>query len=90
MGRVYKAEDTRLNRVVALKLLSPEYCADESAHQRLIEEAQMAASLNHPNIATIYELARADNHSFIAMEYVEGESLARKLERERFSIGSGC
>ncbi len=87
MGRVYKAEDTQLNRIVALKLLSPECSADESAHQRLIEEAHLAASLNHPNIATIYELAQADGHSLIAMEYVEGESLARKLERERFSIG---
>ncbi|HST22009.1 MAG TPA: protein kinase [Blastocatellia bacterium] len=87
MGQVYKAEDTRLNRIVALKLLSPESSADEFAHQRLIEEAHLAASLNHPNIATIYELAQADGYSLIAMEYVEGESLAHKLERERFSTG---
>ena len=87
MGQVYKAEDTRLNRIVALKLLSPECSADEFAHQRLIEEAHLAASLNHPNIATIYELAQADGYSLIAMEYVEGESLAHRLERERFSTG---
>lgn len=84
MGLVYKAEDLRLHRIVALKFLPPEFSDDERARRRLIEEAQSAASLNHPSIATVYELA--DDLSFIAMEYVEGESLARKISRGPMTI----
>ncbi|HKP87581.1 MAG TPA: protein kinase [Blastocatellia bacterium] len=87
MGLVYKAEDLRLNRIAALKFLPPEFSDDERARRRLVEEAQAAASLNHPSIATVYELGQADGLSFIAMEYVEGESLARRIARGPMKIG---
>jgi serine/threonine protein kinase len=79
MGVVYRAEDTRLKRTVALKFLSPELTADPEARQRFIQEAQAAAALSHPNICVIYEVGDSDERSFIAMEYVEGETLRRKI-----------
>jgi WD40 repeat protein/serine/threonine protein kinase len=85
MGLVYKAEDLKLNRIVALKFL-PQELSDERAKQRLILEARAAASLNHPRIATVYEVGESDDLSFIAMEYAEGESLARKIERGPLGI----
>jgi len=81
MGEVYKAEDLKLNRVVALKLLPSEQHGDPQARRRLLREAQMASSLNHANIATIYEVDETQSHPFIAMEYVEGESLKDLLLR---------
>src|ERR1051325_11065836 len=81
MGEVYKAIDLRLNRTVALKFIAAPSGADAQSRQRLLEEAQAAAALNHPRVATIYELEQANGLSFIAMEYFEGESLARRIER---------
>jgi non-specific serine/threonine protein kinase len=79
MGTVYKAEDTRLNRLVALKLLSVADTESETARLRFLREAQAASAINHPNIATIYEIDEAVNagtrYSFIAMEYVPGATL---------------
>jgi serine/threonine protein kinase len=75
MGQVYKAEDLKLNRPVALKLLHPADLPDAGARQRLLREAQMASKLNHPNIATVYEVNETEEHPFIAMELVEGESI---------------
>ena len=75
MGTVYKAEDTRLDRFVALKFLPPHLSQDEESKQRFIHEAKAASALNHPNIATIYEIDEADGQMFIAMEYIEGKSL---------------
>jgi serine/threonine protein kinase len=86
MGEVYKAVDLRLNRTVALKFIAQQDGADDSARQRLLEEARAAAALNHPHIATVYELGQANGLSFIAMEHVEGESLARLIERGPLSI----
>ncbi|MGI8836139.1 MAG: serine/threonine-protein kinase PknK [Pyrinomonadaceae bacterium] len=81
MGQVYKAEDTKLNRHVALKLLAPEATQDVTARRRLLKEAQSASSLSHPNIVTIYAIEEADGLDFIVMEYVEGETLKAYIER---------
>jgi eukaryotic-like serine/threonine-protein kinase len=81
MGEVYLAEDTRLHRRVALKLLPPRAAEDERSHKRLLREAQAAAALDHPNICTVYDVGEAEGHSFIAMQYVEGETLAARLRQ---------
>src|SRR6476620_6614054 len=79
MGRVYKAEDTKLGRHVALKLLPPESYEDLNAKRRLLAEAQAASVLNHPNIVTIYAIEEAEGLDFFVMEYVEGETLTAHL-----------
>jgi non-specific serine/threonine protein kinase len=81
MGTVYRARDERLNRDVALKILSGAALADDTGTQRFVREAQLAATLNHPNIVTIYEVEEADGYHFIAMEFVEGETLRARLAR---------
>ncbi|MFQ5823099.1 MAG: PEGA domain-containing protein [bacterium] len=81
MGVVYKAEDNRLNRIVALKFLSQELTRDQEAKNRFIHEAQAASALDHPRIGTIYEIDETeDGQMFIAMAYYEGETLHKKLE----------
>ena len=79
MGQVYRAEDTKLGRYVALKLLAPEATRDQTAKRRLLGEAQSASVLNHPNIVTIYAIEEADDVDFIVMEFVEGETLTSYL-----------
>ncbi len=79
MGEVYRARDTRLGREVALKVLPADELADEAARARLLREARMASKLNHPNVCTIHEVGEADGQVFIAMELVEGQSLAARL-----------
>jgi len=81
MGVVYKAEDTRLDRKVAIKFLPAEVATDERAKQRLLREAKTAATLDHPNICAIYEVGEEDSHSFIVLQYIEGETLAARLKR---------
>ena len=80
MGEVYLAEDMQLGRRVAIKLLRPETISDEHARKRLVREARAAATLDHPNICSIYEVGEADGRSFIAMQYVEGETLDARLK----------
>jgi len=75
MGEVYLAEDTKLNRKVALKFLPPHLCRDEDCRARFKREAQAAAKLNHPNIITIHEVSDYQGRPFIAMEHIEGRSL---------------
>ena len=87
MGVVYKAEDTKLKRTVALKFLPPELARDEEAKKRFIREAQAAASLDHPNICTIYEVNESDGQTYIAMAYVEGESLKQFIKRGPLELG---
>jgi tetratricopeptide (TPR) repeat protein/predicted Ser/Thr protein kinase len=79
MGVVYRAEDTRLQRSVALKLLGERTLADPAARARLLREARMASSLNHPNVCTVYEVGEAGGHAYIAMELVEGRPLRRMI-----------
>lgn len=80
MGIVYKAEDIKLNRPVALKFLSKEFTGSRKARERFKREAQAAAALNHPNIVVIYEIDEFKKQTFIAMEYVAGETLKEKIE----------
>jgi serine/threonine protein kinase len=86
MGEVYLAEDTKLNRKVALKFLPAQYSSDESFKARFKREAQAAAALNHPNIITIHEVSEYKGRPYIAMEYVEGESLKDLTARKELSV----
>src|SRR5215216_6091282 len=80
MGTVYKAYDEKLHRVVALKLLPPEYTSHEDRRRRFLQEARAASALNHPHILTVYEIGDADGKPFIVMEYIEGETLRQKIK----------
>ncbi len=81
MGDVWKAEDTKLGRPVALKLLASHLLRDEEARKRFRREAQAAASLSHPNVTAIHEIDEADGETFLALEYVEGETLEQRIEQ---------
>ncbi|HSP13495.1 MAG TPA: protein kinase [Thermoanaerobaculia bacterium] len=85
MGVVFRARDERLHRDVAIKVLSSDTFEDASARARLTREAQMAAALNHPNICVIHEIGEASGQTYIAMEYIEGETLADRLVRRRMT-----
>jgi eukaryotic-like serine/threonine-protein kinase len=86
MGEVYLAEDTQLNREVAIKFLPDESSADEGAGKRLVKEARAAAKLDHPNICSIYEVGEEDGRSFIVMQYVKGETLAARIQRKPMGV----
>jgi serine/threonine protein kinase/tetratricopeptide (TPR) repeat protein len=80
MGIVYKAEDTKLKRTVALKFITPQAVGTEDDKARFIHEAQAAASLNHPNICTVHEIDEYEGNPFIAMEFIDGSSLKDMIE----------
>jgi serine/threonine protein kinase len=86
MGAVYRAEDTKLRRSVALKCLPFQLASDETAKQRFVHEAQASSALNHPNIATIYYMFEEEEQEFICMEYVEGHTLTELLAVGPLSI----
>ncbi len=82
MGEVYLAEDTTLNRRVAVKLLPAEYTRNEERLRRFKQEAKAASALNHPNILTIHEVGEEGDHRFIVTEFIDGETLRALLKRK--------
>ena len=88
MGEVYRARDTRLGREVAVKILRGDAKADETRRRHFIQEARTASALDHPNIATIHDIARVEGTDFIVMEYVAGKPLSA-LVRSRMSVDEG-
>ena len=81
MGEVYKARDTRLDRTVAIKVLPEHVAADPDLKQRFEREAKTISSLNHPHICTLHDIGSQDGIDFLVMEYLEGDTLAQRLEK---------
>jgi serine/threonine protein kinase len=81
MGEAYRARDTRLDRTVAIKILPAHFADDAMRHQRFEREAKVISSLNHPNICTLHDIVHQDGVDFIVMEFLEGESLAERLQK---------
>jgi eukaryotic-like serine/threonine-protein kinase len=86
MGEVYLAQDTTLDRKVAIKVLPDDLVADEQAKKRLVREARAAATLDHPNICSIYEVGEADGRNFIVMQYVGGETLDARMKKTPLAL----
>src|SRR5262245_63375419 len=87
MGVVYKAQDTTLDRVVAVKLLPEHLSASQENKARFMKEARAAAALNHPNIMGVYEVSELDGSSFLVMEFIEGETLRSRMSKNRSGMG---
>lgn len=87
MGVVWKARDTRLNRIVALKMLPADFHGNAERRQRLLYEAQAASALSHPHIVTVYDIVEQDGAEFIVMEYVSGKTLDALIPRKGMRLG---
>jgi eukaryotic-like serine/threonine-protein kinase len=90
MGVVYLAEDERLHRKVALKFLPPAIAQDAHARARLLREAQAASALDHPNVATVYDIGEWNGQLFIAMPFYDGETLRQRIERGPLRVGDAA
>src|SRR4051812_29653133 len=86
MGDIYKAQDSRLNRLVAIKVLSRQAVGDDERRRRFIKEAQAASSLNHPNIITIYDILSDNDNEYMVMEYVAGKTLTEAIPKGGIGI----
>src|SRR6201997_3618105 len=87
MGEVYRARDIRLGRDVAVKILPAEFSADPVRKQRFEREARTISGLNHPNICTLHDIGSQDGVNYLVMECVEGETLAKRLEKGPLPLG---
>ena len=86
MGEVYLAQDTKLDRKAALKILPADVAEHPDRMKRFVQEAKAASALNHPNIITIYETEQIDTVSFIATEFIEGETLRQRMKRASMKL----
>src|ERR1700675_3393533 len=87
MGEVYLAQDTRLDRKVALKVLPADVAAHPDRMTRFVQEAKAASALNHPNIITIHEIDETDSINFMATEFIEGETLRQRMKSAPLKVG---
>jgi tetratricopeptide (TPR) repeat protein len=90
MGEVYLATDTRLSRNVAIKILPATTNMDAEAQQRMLREARLIATIDHPNVCTIYEIGHENEQPYIVMQYVQGETLAQRMRRGRLSLAEAA
>ena len=88
MGEVYKARDTRLNRMVAIKVLTPQLATDPRFRERFDREARTICQLDHPNICALYDVGEHQGSAFLVMQYLEGETLADRLAKGPLPFGS--
>src|SRR6201984_2701907 len=86
MGEVYRAKDTRLGRSVAIKILPVQFSADPVRKQRFEREAKTISSLNHPHICVLYDVGHQDGIDYLVMEFLDGETLAKRLEKGPLSL----
>jgi len=86
MGIVYKAEDTKLHRLVALKFILSEMARNQAARERFVVEARAAAALSHPNICTIHEIHDEAETPFIEMEYIQGQNLKKRIKEHPLGV----
>jgi eukaryotic-like serine/threonine-protein kinase len=86
MGEVYRARDTRLDRIVAIKVLPRQFADDTQFRERFNREARAISSLNHPHICTLYDVGQEDGIAYLVMEYLEGETLADRLNKSALPI----